>query len=239
MREFLINSFANSKSKILEVGSTNGFTSLEIARILNCKVWGIDINKKSINNAKRRVNKEKVKFSYGNAYKIPFNDEKFDIVFCSNATSFMEDKQKAISEYIRVLKPWGFIAICPMYYIKNPSEKLLDEMSKTINVKIEKKTKEDWLKIFEEQNLEIYYCNDYLFDDKKSSDIKDYVKKSLDKPHITNNPKIDKKQIEERGEKTISIFNKNLSHVGYSVILLRKRKDVEEAEMFTTKVKRA
>ncbi len=38
IREILINTFINKDSKVLEVGCTNGFTSLEIARTIGCKV---------------------------------------------------------------------------------------------------------------------------------------------------------------------------------------------------------
>ena len=97
------------------------------------------------------------------------------------------------------------------------------------------KSKKDWLEIFEEIGLEVYYCNDYKFDEKSTKEIQTYVKKSLDKDHLEKLPVSDRKKITERWEKTMKLFNENLSYVGYSVILLRKRDEDEEVELFTSK----
>jgi ubiquinone/menaquinone biosynthesis C-methylase UbiE len=98
IREFIKNSFVNKNSKILEVGCTNGFTSLEVARLLGCKVWGIDLHKPSIDNAKSRVKSEKVTFMVADALSLPFKSNFFDMVICSNATSFIKEKEKAIKK---------------------------------------------------------------------------------------------------------------------------------------------
>lgn len=235
VRELLINSFANKKSKILEVGCTNGFTTLEIARTIGCRTYGIDINKKSLENAKKRVINEKAKFRYGSAYNIPFKKEYFDIVFCGNATSFMENKNKAVSEYKRVVKKWGFIAVSPMYYIKNPTREIVQSISSLIGTNIDVRTKKEWMELFKRSGLEIYYCKDYEFYFKSKKEIDEYVEESLNKEHLKYLPKGILKKIEERWKKTITIFNKNLSYVGYSVILLRKRGEPEEVELFNSK----
>ena len=39
----LKNSFANDKTRVLEIGSNTGFSSLEVARLLKCNVLGIDV----------------------------------------------------------------------------------------------------------------------------------------------------------------------------------------------------
>jgi ubiquinone/menaquinone biosynthesis C-methylase UbiE len=232
IREFLLNSFVNVKSKVLEVGCTNGFTTLEVARVLGCKTYGIDINNKSLFNARNRITKEKAKFIYGDAYNIPFKDNSFDLVICSNATSFMKDKNKALSEYKRVVKPWKFIAVSPMYYLKNPPQKMVDKVSEIIGTKIDITSKEDWLKIFEQSGSEIYYSKDYKFNLKSKEEIERYVNKSLNKKHIQELPKDISDKIKLRWKDTINAFNENLIYVGYSVILLRKRLEPEEIELF-------
>ena len=50
--------------------------------------------------------KKRVSFKVGSAYDIPFEENFFDLVMCGGATSFMDNKNKAVSEYFRVLKPW-------------------------------------------------------------------------------------------------------------------------------------
>ena len=235
IREFLINSFINQRAKVLEVGCTNGFTSLEVARLLNCQVYGIDINQNSLENAKRRVNGEKVRFIQGNAYNIPFKDNYFDLVICSNATSFMKEKDKAIKEYFRVTKPWGFVAACPMYYLEEPPKEIATKVSKILESPINIRTKEEWISLFKKTDFEIYLIKDYIFDHQRPEMIENLVKETLNKPHIINMPKHTKKEIASRWKNTLSVFNDNLSYVGYSIILLRKRKEPEETELFTSK----
>ncbi len=232
VKEYILNSQIDRKSKVLEVGCTNGFTSLEIARIVKCKTWGVDINERSLNNARQRVNHEKVKFKYGDAYNLPFRSNMFDLIICSNATSFMKDKKRAIREFSRITKPWGLIATSPMYYIKKPPQRIVNEVSKVIGAKIDVRSKKDWTDLFTSSGLEIYCAKDYKFIYKKPKEIEDYVKKSLDKPHLNSLPLPTLNAVKLRWKRTMKLFNENLKYVGYSIILLRKRIEPEEIELF-------
>ena len=108
IREIAINSFINDKSNVLEIGCTNGFSSLEINKLVNCNVVGIDINKNSIDNANEKIklnglDENKIRFEYGNAeYLSQFGDNTFDLIICGNAISFINNKGKAFEELIRV-----------------------------------------------------------------------------------------------------------------------------------------
>lgn len=235
VREFLKNSFMNQNSKILEVGCTNGFTTLEVVRLLRCKVWGIDVHKPSIENAKSRVKSEKVNFIVADALNIPFKNNFFDMVICSNATSFIKDKGKAVKEYFRVTKPWGFVATCPMFYIKQPPKELVKKVSNILGTQIDIRTKEDWISLFKKNGFEIYFIKDYLFDYQSKQNIDALVQETINKPSIISLPKEIRDKIASRWKKTLSVFNENLSYAGYSVILLRKRDEVEETELFTSK----
>ena len=68
IREIVMNSFITSNSNVLEIGCTNGFSSIEMNKLTNCNVIGIDINKNSIQNAREKIllnhlNEEKVSFN--------------------------------------------------------------------------------------------------------------------------------------------------------------------------------
>lgn len=232
IREILKNSFLNPRSKVLEVGCTNGFTSLEISRVIGCEVFGIDINENSLKNARARINGEKVTFLNASSYLIPFDNDSFDLVVCGNATSFMKEKNKAIQEYFRVAKNWGFIALTPMYYVKKPSEEIINKISEIIGTKIDITTKEKWLSLLKKNNLEIYYSKDYKFQKKDKEEINEYSKQFINKPHLKNLDKAVKIKIQKKIENIMNIFNENLSFVGYSIIILRKRKEKEEQELF-------
>jgi len=231
INKILSKTFIDRKSNVLEIGCSNGFTSLEIARLVECNIWAIDINKNLIENAKKRIKKEKVKFIEASAYNIPFKKSMFDLVVCGNATSFMEDKDRAIKEYIRVVKPWRFIAMSPMYYIKNPPKKFIHKISNVLKVKIDMRSLEDWLNLIKKNNLEIYYLRNFDFQPKNNKALKEYVKQCLDKPYLKKLPKQIYMEIEKRWINISKLFNKNARYLGYSIILLRKREEREESEL--------
>jgi len=124
-----INSQLDSSKKVLEIGSNTGFTSVNLSLLTGCEVVGIDANAPSIAKAEKYVaehgSEGKVSFLSADACNLPFEDSSFDMIWCSNVTSFISDKEKAVSEYMRVLKPGGTLVFIPIYYIENPSQEIL------------------------------------------------------------------------------------------------------------------
>ena len=240
IREIVQNSFLDSNSSVLEVGATNGFTSLEIARLIKCKVCGLDLNENSINNAKERAKRSGtfVDFVQGSSYELPFPDKSFDLVVCGNALSFMEDKGQAISEIKRVIKDWGFCSIVPLWHKTIPPQDLLDRVSDAINSKIVSRKKSAWVDMMKEYGFELYCHSDHEFIDQGPQVIDAYVKLFLAKPHIDQLPQEVKDQIYLRWETTIELFNESLKYCCYSVMLFRKRTEPEEFELFESIEKR-
>jgi len=240
IREIAINSFINDKSNVLEIGCTNGFSSLEINKLTNCNVIGIDINKNSIYNSIEKIkfnklDEKKVHFEYGNAEDLSkFKDETFDLIICGNAISFISDKGKAFNEIIRVLKPNGFISIVPIWYNKCPDMKIIEKVNNELGFKIHCYTESDWTN-FDKYNLELYYKKNFRFIKASKFQIDKYVNKLIDsKEHLNIYNDEEKDLIKKRWAKTINVFNDNLSFATYSVILLRKSIQEEEDEIFLT-----
>lgn len=240
IRDIVQNSFISDKSKVLEVGCTNGFSSLEINRLVNANVIGIDINENSVKNANDRIDeykldKKKIKFEYGNAEKLKYNDNTFDLIVSGNAISFMNDRDKAITEMIRVLKPNGFISIVPIWYKQTPDEKIISKVNKELGFNIKCTMEKDWLD-YSNYDLELYYKKDYTFIKSSKEEIRKYVDKMIDsKEELKIYNKEEIQAIKKRWERTISTFNDNLAMANYSVILLRKNLIPEEEEIFKTK----
>jgi len=99
--------------KILDIGSGNGDTVLAIAEHVkpNGKAVGIDFSPKGIALAKKKAkdgNLENVtEFHLANAVKLPFPDSMFDAVISECVVCLTPDKQIALDEKVRVLKPGG------------------------------------------------------------------------------------------------------------------------------------
>lgn len=242
IREIAQNSFLDSKSTILDVGSNTGFNSLEFAHITKSKIYGIDISKSCVNEANHLLKidtqdvQKRVSFKVGSAYDIPYKDNYFDLVMCGGATSFMDQKDKAVQEYFRVLKPWGFLATTQLFYNRKPPEKVLGDVSKIIGAQIKYLNKEDWLKILNSNNkYELYYFREHNFESKSKKDIDEYISIFLQKPHIMNLEDDVKKEIHDKWLGIISTFAKNNEYLSYFVAIFRKNVYEEEKEFFTRK----
>jgi len=94
-------------NKILEIGCSSGYFS---QRLLNKgrEVYGIDINKKDIEEAKKKF--RKINFFVGKAEKLPFSDNSFDVVVMLETLEHVDEK-KAVKEAYRVLRPKGLVIL--------------------------------------------------------------------------------------------------------------------------------
>ncbi len=100
---------------MLDVGCGGGFT---IRRLLkqseDAQVYGIDISEESVAKAKK-VNAEvldkQVFVTQGSAEKLPYDDEKFDLVTAVETVYFWPNLPGCLQEVRRVLKPGGKFAI--------------------------------------------------------------------------------------------------------------------------------
>ena len=228
------------KTKILDVGSNTGFTSLELAHITPASVFEIEISEACVLESNKLLSKDsedvksRVKFQLANAYDIPFPDEEFDIIMVGGATGFMAKKDKAISEYFRVLKPWGFLVMSPLTYHTDPPEKVMDEVGKVINNPIKPLKKEDWLRITKEaiKDFELYFEESHPLSPRSEEDVHEYVDYFLHKDHIKNMPEGVKTSIKNKWHDILTVFNENHKYLGYDMLIFRKRVEPEEPELF-------
>jgi len=241
IRRIVQNSFIDEKSKVLEIGSNNGFSSLEVAHISRAKLFGIDISRSCVKESNRRLSEEtkdvrsRVQFQIGSAYKIPFPDNYFDLVMAGGATTFMTDKNKAIDEYYRVVKQWSIVSVVQLYYRIEPPKLLLKKVSDIIGIKIKSYGEEDWLNIFDNNKFEKYYFEKHELEKKTKSQITRYVDSFFKKPHLEHYDDRLKAVIRDKWYNYIKIFNENNKYLGYFILLLRKRPYPEEMELFTKK----
>ncbi len=241
IHDVAVNAFINSSKRVLEIGSNTGFTSVNLSLFTGCKSIGIDVNEKSISEAKKYAKKQGVSkltsFQKASALMLPFPDNSFDIVWCSNVTSFISDKNKAIKEYLRVLKLKGSLVVIPIYYIKQPPKKIVNDVSKAIGTKIKVWDKNFWLELFqkisekEKNRLELYYEQDFRYLDRKEF-ILEYVKKMAKRECMLKFNKKDRDILKSKLKYFMKLFNKNLKYAGYSILLYQKRAITDEMELF-------
>ena len=101
---------------ILEIGPGRGTFTFEVANKVGAEghVYAIDIQEPVTTALDERVEKmgaDNVSVRQASAYKLPFPDEKFDRVFMITVLGEIPDKRQALSEFKRVLRSDGLLAI--------------------------------------------------------------------------------------------------------------------------------
>jgi sarcosine/dimethylglycine N-methyltransferase len=104
---------ANLKSSdlVLDVGCGLGGTARHLADIYKCHITGIDLTDEYISVGKKLTDlvglSDRVELCQGSALDIPYEDERFDIVWTEHVQMNIADKHRFYSEIARVLKPGG------------------------------------------------------------------------------------------------------------------------------------
>lgn len=237
LHEIATHSFITRESKVLEVGCNTGYSSIELSRLTGAKVVGIDVVADSIQHARKKAEKENlnIDFLVMDATKMTFRRE-FDLVLCSNATSFMENKGQAIKGYKNALKPYGLLAAIPLYYVKEPPQDMLDALSKEIGVNVKPLTRDSWSKLFEDQGLELCYEKRFSFEHRTDKEISDYIRTNYTDPE--RKPLLRGFSDETRGAlygryfEQYKLFNRNLQYMNASILIYRKVPETYEKELF-------
>jgi len=100
---------------VLDVGSGVGGTSRCLAKEFGCRVTGIDLTDEYCRAAAMLTAKtglaHLVDYRQGDATKLPFDDQAFDVVWTEHVAMNIPDKTRLYREMHRVLKPGGTLAI--------------------------------------------------------------------------------------------------------------------------------
>ena len=122
--------------EILNVGCGIGVGSVYIARKYDCYVMGVDISEKMIEWSRRRAREEKVEakaeFRTADVLDLPFEADRFDVVFAESVLIFVEDKTRAIRECVRVTKPGGYVGLNEGVWIKQPPPEMVSRVTDAI-----------------------------------------------------------------------------------------------------------
>jgi len=113
----------------LNVGCGIGVASAYAAKKYSCHLVGVDISEKMIAWSRLRAKEErvedKVEFQVANVLDLPFDTDRFGVVFCESVIAFVADKHLAIQECVRVTKPGGYVGLNESFWIKKPSPEVV------------------------------------------------------------------------------------------------------------------
>ncbi|KXT78170.1 class I SAM-dependent methyltransferase [Streptococcus sp. DD13] len=144
----------SKESQVLEVACNMCTTSIELAQTYGCHITGVDMDSKALDKARRNITEagleDLIQVQQGNAMKLPFPDNSFDIVINEAMLTMLrgEAKSKAIQEYLRVLKPGGRLLTHDVSYEAEHMEEKLSQLSQTIHVNVEPLHVDKWQELF-------------------------------------------------------------------------------------------
>ena len=123
-------------SRVLEIGCGAGFTTRYLARTYVSGIVAVDNSERMIARAVERTGKapgkEKMSFCAADAECLPFPDNLFDAVISESITAFAKDKSAALREYVRVIRPGGYVGLCETtWLVPPPPEEIVSFFERT------------------------------------------------------------------------------------------------------------
>jgi arsenite methyltransferase len=114
--------------EVLDVGCGVGIEPMRIARSTQAHVVGLDRSERMLGWADRRARearvRDRIELVPGDACRLPFTSDRFDVVVCESVLMFVEDREVAIREMVRVTRPGGFVGINEGFHrVAAPSDK--------------------------------------------------------------------------------------------------------------------
>jgi ubiquinone/menaquinone biosynthesis C-methylase UbiE len=101
-------------SQVLDVGCGHGTAAIEIARLVgeHGRVEGVDLSDSMVAEAKKRaLDRSNVAFRTSDAYQLPYADNTFNATRMERVLLYVKDRERAISEMIRVTKRRGRVVV--------------------------------------------------------------------------------------------------------------------------------
>jgi len=154
--ELLALCHVESAREVLNVGCGIGVGATYVARKVGCHVVGVDISDGMVEWSRRRARQDrvedKVEFQTADALDLPFEADRFDVVFAESVFIFIEDKAQAIREAVRVTKPGGYVGLNESAWIKPPPQELAAQVRDALGPFMV--TDETWRALWEGSGLQ-------------------------------------------------------------------------------------
>ena len=98
----------------LDVGCGQGRHTHALAALDGVRVVGVDLSLADVNSAQaglRLLPNAEALAACGDAFRLPFPNDSFDVVICSEVLEHLHQHQDALTEIARVIKPGGRLAV--------------------------------------------------------------------------------------------------------------------------------
>ncbi len=141
--------------ELLYVGSGSGVAAIKIAQEYGCRVVGVDLLESMVQAARewaqRRGATDRTEFRVADAQDLPFEDDRFDVLICESVNTFVPDINRAAREYVRVVKPGGYLGMNEAVWIESPPEQGMELIGALTGQRI--RDSEEWVAMLADAGL--------------------------------------------------------------------------------------
>ena len=127
----IINGYKITKGRCLDIGCGTGWLEIELAKISNLQLIGLDINPSFAEFASKKIYNvgfsNRVSFLAGDVHKLPFLDNTFDLIVSRGSVPAWTDRVRAFREIYRVLKHDGVAFVGGRYLYAPEGYKITTE----------------------------------------------------------------------------------------------------------------
>jgi ubiquinone/menaquinone biosynthesis C-methylase UbiE len=213
----------SDKPRILDIGCGSGAPTIELARLSQGEIIGIDIHQPSLDRLTQKIEAaglgHRVKTVNRSMFEIDFPEESFDIIWAEGSI-FIISLERGLVEWRRFLKPGGFMAVHEAVWLRTDPPQEIHDYWKSMYPGI--KTTDENLRLISGCGYDIIghfqlpedaWWNEYYgpLEDR----IKELRKKYSDDPAAIK--QLDREQLE------IDMFKKYQRWYGSAFFLMQKR----------------
>lgn len=121
------------ESFALDLACSTGFSGREVHADTSARIHGIDISAASIDTA-RQLAKGNPALTYqvADAANLPLSDETFTHVLGGCNFGFIQQREQALTEVARVLRPGGLLCVSSFHYTTPPPSSVIERVGSAI-----------------------------------------------------------------------------------------------------------
>lgn len=106
--------------KVADIACGGGTLSYHLnLKFKNTSFDLMDLNEEALRIAQEFNTSKNFSFHAGDIYNIPFKDSSFDMVFCWQTLSWLNNPQKALEELIRIVNPGGKVYLSSLFNLQH------------------------------------------------------------------------------------------------------------------------
>jgi cyclopropane fatty-acyl-phospholipid synthase-like methyltransferase len=136
---------------VLDVGCGAGATAAYLAKEVGARVMAVDLREAMVALMQERAARdgvaERVDARVADAQSLPFDEATFDAVLCESVATFIEDKARVAREFVRVVKPSGYVGLNEEIWLRAPTPEMEDYAARVWSIGGQIPTAQRWEQI--------------------------------------------------------------------------------------------